>query len=238
MLAAHAIAYESVKSFIQKEITTNQNVMSLSVLRDHHIHQLEQENYPNPHFRSERLIKKTENDESISQLISFSKVSWKGCISFWLVFSSEMSVSKEVAAPSLAASDDKLKDVATFIREVILKAFKSSKEMPWPPTIDDIEKMSTEKLPEELERFLNLIFSGNEPNTEKCERTKRFVYSISQDVCRAVSQGRWKLSKHILVFVTLRHLYRSKQLTTILNRLCHCERIPLAWSSKQPWLKL
>ena len=47
--------------------------------------------------------------------------------------------------------------------------------------------------------------------------------SIGQDVCRAVSQGRWKLIKHILICVTLRYLYRSKQLTTILNRLCHCE---------------
>ena len=83
--------------------------------------------------------------------------------------------------------------------------------------------MSIEKLPEELEKFFNLIFSGNKPNTEKCEWTKCFVYSIGQDVCRAVSQGRWKLSKHILICVTLRHLYRSKQLTTILSKLCHCE---------------
>ena len=78
MLATRAIAYESVKSFTQKEIITNQNVTSLNVLRDHYIHQLEQENYPNPHFRSEKLIKKIEKDESISQLISLSKVSWKG----------------------------------------------------------------------------------------------------------------------------------------------------------------
>ena len=66
ILAPHAIAYESIKPFIQKEIITNQNVMSLSVLRDHYIHQFEQENYPNPHFCSEKLIKKIEKDESIS----------------------------------------------------------------------------------------------------------------------------------------------------------------------------
>ena len=123
-------------------------------------------------------------------LISFSKVSWKGCISFWLVFSLEMSISKAIATSYLAASEDKLKDTATFIREVAFKALKSSKEMPWPPTIDDIEKISAEKLPEELERFLNLIFSGNKPSTEKCEQTKCFVYSIGQDVCCVVSQGR------------------------------------------------
>lgn len=52
---------------------------------------------------------------------------WKGCISFWLVFSSDMSVSKTAAASYLAASEDKLKEVAIFIREAVFKAFKSSK---------------------------------------------------------------------------------------------------------------
>ena len=210
-----------MKALIQKEIITNQNVLSLTVLRDRYINQLEEENYPNPNFRSEKLMKKIEKDESTSHLISFSKVSWQGCVTFWLVFSSELS--KAVAASYLAASEDKLKDTAGFLREVILNAFKNSQEVPWPPSVEDIEKMATEKLPEELERFLNLVFSGKEPSMEICERTKRFIYSIGQDVCRAVSQGRWKLSKHILVCVTIRHLFRSKQLTTILNPLCHCE---------------
>ena len=31
------------------------------------------------------------------------------------------------------------------------------------------------------------------------------------------------MPKHILVASTIRHLYRSKQLVTILNRLGHCE---------------
>ena len=55
------------------------------------------------------------------------------------------------------------------------------------------------------------------------DRTKRFIYSIGQDVCCAISQGRWKLAKHYLICMTIRRLYRSKQLTTILNHLCHCE---------------
>ena len=67
------------------------------------------------------------------------------------------------------------------------------------------------------------MLSGNEPEMVQDDRTKRFIYSIGHDVCSAVSQGRWKLGKHILICITIRHLYRSKQLTTILNRLCHCE---------------
>lgn len=38
-----------------------------------------------------------------------------------------------------------------------------------------------------------------------------------------MTRGEWKLSKHILLCTTIRHLYRSRQLTTILSRLGHCE---------------
>ncbi|KAG1682474.1 hypothetical protein GQR58_010998 [Nymphon striatum] len=40
-----------------------------------------------------------------------------------------------------------------------------------------------------------------------------------QDICRAVTNGEWKLPKHILLCSTIRHLYRSNQLTNILHRL-------------------
>ena len=38
-----------------------------------------------------------------------------------------------------------------------------------------------------------------------------------------MTNGEWKLSEHILISTTIRHLYRSKQLTTVLSRLGHCE---------------
>ena len=165
ILAANAIPFESMKSFIQNEIITNHGVMFLSVPCDLYIPQPEQENYPNPHFCSEKLIKKIEKDESISQWISFSNMLLQDYVSFWLVFS----FSQAVAGSYLETSEDKLKDVAIFIKEIVLKAFKSSKEMPWHPIAGDIEKMLTEKLPEELERILNLTFSGTEPSNKTCE---------------------------------------------------------------------
>ncbi|CAL8293470.1 unnamed protein product [Arctogadus glacialis] len=77
-------------------------------------------------------------------------------------------------------------------------------------------------LPSDLMRFLTLIISGD-ADLEKSEKTRCLVPSISQDICRAVTKGEWKLPKHILLCTTIRHLYRSKQLTTILSRLGHCE---------------
>ena len=50
-----------------------------------------------------------------------------------------------------------------------------------------------------------------------------YGYCTLQDISRAVTNGTWKLPKHILLCTTLRHLYRSKLLTTNLNRLGQCE---------------
>ena len=44
-----------------------------------------------------------------------------------------------------------------------------------------------------------------------------------QDICRAVSNGQWKLPKHVLLCITIRHLYRNQQLINVLNRMEHCE---------------
>ena len=38
-----------------------------------------------------------------------------------------------------------------------------------------------------------------------------------------MTNGEWKLPKHILLCSTIRHLYRSKQLTDVLHRLGHSE---------------
>ena len=51
----------------------------------------------------------------------------------------------------------------------------------------------------------------------------RLSDSIGQDLCRAATRGQWKLPKHIFLCMTLRHLLRSKELTTLINRFGHCE---------------
>ncbi|KAJ8349355.1 hypothetical protein SKAU_G00244850 [Synaphobranchus kaupii] len=108
---------------------------------------------------------------------------------------------------------------------LIRKAFKESKELSWPPTAQELDAVKMEELlPEDLVKFLNLVVTGT-PNLdgERCEKTQRLIYSITQDVCRAATNSKWKLPKHILLCATVRHLYRSKQLTTILARLGHSE---------------
>ena len=51
----------------------------------------------------------------------------------------------------------------------------------------------------------------------------RLINSIGQDICGAATRGQWKPPKHIFLSMTLRHLYRSTELTTLINRFGHCE---------------
>ena len=133
-----------------------------------------------------------------------------------------MPISEAISSAYKLASKDKLKDTATHLRDIILSAFKKSTDLPWPPTSEEIDRLAGQSLPEELGRFMNLVIAARESTTED-DKTQRLVFSIGQDICRAVTNGQWKLPKHILLCNTIRHLYRSKKLTTILNRLGHCE---------------
>ena len=120
------------------------------------------------------------------------------------------------------ANTDIIKDAGLRIRTLIKRAFKASAELPWPPTVHDLPP-NDGLLPPELEQFLSFVLAGRSEVKEECEKTRRLMLSIGQDICRATTEGQWKLPKHILICTTIRHLYRGKQLTTILNRLGHCE---------------
>ena len=61
---------------------------------------------------------------------------------------------------------------------------------------------------------------------------KTFVYSIGQDVRRVVSQGRWKLSKHILICAPWDISTEVSSLQQFWIDSAIASRIPLARSSK------
>ena len=113
-----------------------------------------------------------------------------------------------------------MKNHADLLRKSIIRCYELSKNNnPWPPTADELSSLSSDILPVALIEFLTTLISGQKPT----ESTNRLIFSIRQDIGRAVTNGEWKLPKHIFLTMTLRHLSRNKQLTTILNRCGHCE---------------
>ena len=68
------------------------------------------------------------------------------------------------------------------------------------------------------------MFTGDtKADVKKDAKLNRLVLSIGQDICRAATKGKWALPKHILLCMTLRHMFRSKELITLLNRFGHSE---------------
>ena len=84
----------------------------------------------------------------------------------------------------------------------------------------------TDMIPKELIHFLTVIISGK--SGEATAKVNRLVSSIGQDICRGGTNGIWKLPKHIGLCVSLRHLFRSKELITLMNRFGHCENYAFA----------
>lgn len=58
---------------------------------------------------------------------------------FYLVYSSSISVGETITQANNLASNDAIKDVALLLGGVILRAFKETKELPWPPPASDLE---------------------------------------------------------------------------------------------------
>ena len=117
----------------------------------------------------------------------------------------------------MAASDQKrLEEAAILLRRHIIDASKNS-ELPWPPTAEDLQS-ETVKPPNILLSFLGHLLTKN---TQKTVKQQRLIRSIAEDICYCVSNGHWKMPKHILLGVSVRHLTGSSHLIHILNRFGH-----------------
>ena len=110
--------------------------------------------------------------------------------------------------------------VAYTLRDVIRSAFITSDSIPWPPSADHLQR-NNDIVPKELESFLKIVFGGKTESDSV--RVNRMVMSIGQDICRASTSGKWAMPKHILLCMSLRHMFRSKELITLINKFGHCE---------------
>ena len=114
---------------------------------------------------------------------------------------------------------DILTDSATSFYEEINNTRRSAPELKCPSTVKDLASMDG-NLPPKLLNFLTILMTGR-PVCSK--RMERLVHLIDQDISRATTSGAWKQPKHVILCITLRHLFRRGKLINILNRFGHCE---------------
>ena len=90
--------------------------------------------------------------------------------------------------------------------------------MPWPPSAD-FPVSDNVRRPSCLEGFLECLLPVK---SDSSENRQRLVTSFAQDICKAVTNGKWTLPKHLLLGMTLRHLTGSAEVITLVNRFGHC----------------
>ena len=137
------------------------------------------------------------------------------------MFSCDLDLPSAVKNGYLLGCSDEVGNVGKLLHKVIVDAFSNASKLPWPPTAAYLQS-ADDPVPLCLQRFLRILITGHNL-IGKSNRTERLISSIGQYLRHASTRGQWKLHKHILVCMTLRHLFRSAQLNTLMNRLGHAE---------------
>ena len=100
-----------------------------------------------------------------------------------------------------------------------LKNSKQQKPIWWPHTARELEDQD-DILPPDLKKILTTLITGHESDSNTA-KVNPLVLSLGQDLCRPVTNGIWTLPKHILLCMTLRLMFRSAELITLISRLDH-----------------
>ena len=226
---SHNQALTHVIDFLNEAVLGRQEIMLLSQLRTMYVKELTNTDFPNEDYRADKLKRKLQNHPEMGPKLGFTLVKSKtGPFSAQAVFDNSISVSRAICKTYELVSEDPVKSVVQELRESILKAYSTSTQddsSTWPPDPRTL-LINENVIPMTLQRFMNLLLFDKEEHSSS--RSERLMYSLGQDICRAVTNGEWKMPKHILLCVTFRHLFCSKQLIQLLNRLGHCENSSFA----------
>ena len=214
---AHSEAFMVVCDKVEREVVIEQNVLRLSDLREAYVTVLATLDCESPNYRSNKLKLKLEQCQRFQGKLSFCEL---GKFQTYIIYSSEISTQTAMKLVYQLASVESIENLGSQIHKTICKGFSRAPITKWPPMPHDLPNPN-DILPEDLMKLLCLIITGKE--SPSSARQQRLLVSLGQDICRASTNGSWKLPKHVQMALSLRHLYRSEKLITLLNRLGHCE---------------
>ena len=189
-------------------------------MREAYVASLASTEYRNPDYRGNKLKSKIEKHEKYANSIGFTRLSSSSKFATYLVFNKNTPIQDLVKHSYQLGAADTMTQAGLSGREAIKKAFQSTPPLEWPPS--PAKLYDTDIVPSSITHLLGYLMFGKPIHKNDTIRY-RLIDSIGQDICRAVTYGRWKLPKHIALSMTIRHLFRSKELATLLNRFGHSE---------------
>ena len=219
MEAAHKDAFTEVCAIVDNKLIKEGGIIKLSDLREIYVARLEKTPFANPKYRSDSL--KAKLVKCYNEHQSFVQLGRQGRYQSSLVHRSSVDIGSLIPMTYELSSTDRLSKMALQLYDSITEKFKNTEAYRWPPTARDLEDQD-DILPPDLKKFLTILITGHESDSNTA-KVNRLVLSLGQDLCRSVTNGLWKLPKHILLCMTLRHMFRSAELITLISRLGHSE---------------
>ena len=220
---AHSQAFMAVTDVVNDTVVRGKKMHTLKDLNEIYMNELDKTNFPNRNHRGTKLKERLEKSD-LKDKIGFAQLGHSTFKSTYVVYSKSISVDEAVKTAYELGSSDKIREVAHYIRRFILDAYEKSEEMKWPPDPHTLLGTNIKDIiPGDVLKFISIVISDNPDVDKTSPRFYRLICSVAQDLCRAATGGKWKLPKHILICMTLRHMFRSAELTTMLNRIGHCE---------------
>ena len=214
--AAYADAFKQLCDYVQVNIIQLGHVERMSMLRTRYIDYIEchHPQFSNPNYPTQKVKSKLVAHFGNDLQFWLPKASCKS----ELVYSSNIDIGEAVeSAFDASSSDDRLiNKAAMLLSNSIHVAFSQSPELPWPPSVQDLEAISP---PAMLTEFLCRVIAGpSVPKHKYTSKTMQVAKSVAEDICYAATRGRWVMPKHVQLGLSLHHLTGSAELITLLNR--------------------
>ena len=191
--AAHKAAFENLCEHVNASIISGGNVERMSMLRERYLTSILHNNPDcyNPDYKTDKL--KSKLVKRFGSSIQF----WQPNYKSELVYASDITKGEaiEVAFEAAASETKRLQEAASILRRAIQVAYAEAEEMPWPPSADFLVSDNVRR-PSCLEEFLECLLSVK---SDSSENRQRLVTSFAQDICKAVTNGKWTLPKHLLL---------------------------------------
>ena len=203
-LEAHRQAFAHICEYVKKQIIQGLRVERMTMLHERYFSllQMHSPEYYTADYKTNKLKEKLY--KRFGDKIKF----WHPNYRSDLVYSEEIPTGQTIeVAFETASSDEQLEmDIAQLLRRLIIDSKSDISYQTWSPTAQNLQSDSV-KLPELLLDFLSHLISGKGTKTGfRSEKTEHSVKSFAQDMCYAVTNGTWQLSKHLLLGMTIRHL--------------------------------
>ena len=165
----------------------------MSILRERYLTSILHNNPDcyNPDYKTDKL--KSKLVKRFGSSIQF----WQPNYKSELVYTSDITKGEaiEVAFEAAASETKRLQEAASILRRAIQVVYAEAEEMPWPPSADFLVSDNVRR-PSCLETFLECLLSVK---SDSSENRQRLVTSFAQDICKAVTNGKWTLPKHLLL---------------------------------------